>query len=242
MHTIEPHYNWIEQYSAAEDPRSPLFGAENSLEAYTNTIYGYYIHPQWDSLGSETLFFKILYADYDDGTAVLELLGKAGWPDASATLRLLCIAALFRGLAETFPSLYVAAGRPDLSLAHSIANLALVAACMLLGLACFPQTNSVLIVAAAWLVATALLMGVSLILVQRVVPLRPMEWLLSMARPMYAALGASAALVVAQVCTARGDAAWALAVDVCVILLATVLGARFIRGTRLSSLGVATPL
>ena len=80
MHTIEPHYNWIDQYSAAEDPRSPLFGAENSLEAYTNTIYGYYIHPQWDSLGSETLWVKILFADYDDGLAVLEFIGE--WNDA----------------------------------------------------------------------------------------------------------------------------------------------------------------
>ena len=80
MHTIEPHYNWIEQYSACEDPRSPLFEAENSLEAYTNTIYGYYIHPQWDSLGSDTLFCKILFADYDEGVAVLEFIGE--WNDA----------------------------------------------------------------------------------------------------------------------------------------------------------------
>ena len=80
MHTIEPHYNWIEQYSAAEDPRSPLFEAENSLDTYTNTIYGYYIHPQWDSLGSETLFFKILFADYELGIAVLEFIGE--WNDA----------------------------------------------------------------------------------------------------------------------------------------------------------------
>ncbi|MFC7666173.1 hypothetical protein ACFQT0_01035 [Hymenobacter humi] len=80
MHTIEPHYNWIDQYSASEDPRSPLFEAENSLEAYTNTIYGYYIHPQWDSLGSDTLFFKILFADYEDGIAILEFIGE--WNDA----------------------------------------------------------------------------------------------------------------------------------------------------------------
>jgi hypothetical protein len=80
MHTIEPHYNWIEQYSASEDPRSPLFEAENSLESFTNTIYGYYIHPQWDSLGSDTLFFKILFVDYDDGIAVLEFIGE--WNDA----------------------------------------------------------------------------------------------------------------------------------------------------------------
>ena len=80
MHTIEPHYNWIDQYSASEDARSPLFEAENSLEAYTNTIYGYYIHPQWDSLGSETLFLKILFVDYDDGIVVLEFIGE--WNDA----------------------------------------------------------------------------------------------------------------------------------------------------------------
>ena len=80
MHTIEPHYNWIEQYSASEDSRSPLFETENSLDTYTNTIYGYYIHPQWDSLGSDTLFFKILFADYELGIAVLEFIGE--WNDA----------------------------------------------------------------------------------------------------------------------------------------------------------------
>lgn len=80
MHTIEPHYNWIEQYSATEDPRSPLFGAENSLDTFSNTIYGYYIHPQWDSLESDTLFLKILWVDYDDGIAVLEFIGE--WNDA----------------------------------------------------------------------------------------------------------------------------------------------------------------
>ncbi len=80
MHTIEPHYTWIEQYSAAEDPRSPLFGAEYSLDTFSNTIYGYYIHPQWDSLESDTLFLKILWVDYDDGIAVLEFIGE--WNDA----------------------------------------------------------------------------------------------------------------------------------------------------------------
>ena len=80
MHTIEPYYNWIEQYSAADDPRSPLFGAEYSLDTYSNTIYGYYIHPQWDSIESDTLFCKILWVDYDDGAAVLEFIGE--WNDA----------------------------------------------------------------------------------------------------------------------------------------------------------------
>jgi hypothetical protein len=79
MHTIEPFYNWIEQYSASEDPRSPLYGAENNLMAYTHNIYGYYIHPQWDDIDSETLFLKILFADYDLGYCIIEFIGE--WND-----------------------------------------------------------------------------------------------------------------------------------------------------------------
>lgn len=79
MHTIEPFYNWIEAYSATDDERSPLYGAENNESQYTDTIYGYYIHPQWDSIDSETLYLKILYADYNDGYAVIEFIGE--WND-----------------------------------------------------------------------------------------------------------------------------------------------------------------
>lgn len=79
MHNIEPFYNWIEMYSASEDPRSPLFGAENSLEYFTNSIYGYYIHPQWDDIDSETLYIKILYADYEAGYGIIEFIGE--WND-----------------------------------------------------------------------------------------------------------------------------------------------------------------
>ena len=80
MHTIEPFYNWIEAYSASEDPKSPLYGAENSELEYIDTIYGYYIHPQWDNIESETLFLKILYVDYVEEYAVIEFIGE--WNDA----------------------------------------------------------------------------------------------------------------------------------------------------------------
>lgn len=80
MHTIEPHYAWLDQYQANEDPSSPLFEAENSLDSYTNTIYGYYIHPQWDSLGSDTLYLKILFVEYEVGAAIIEFIGE--WNDA----------------------------------------------------------------------------------------------------------------------------------------------------------------
>ena len=47
---------------------------------YSNTVYNYYIHPQWDQFGSNTLYVKILYADYDRSFAVLEFIGE--WNDA----------------------------------------------------------------------------------------------------------------------------------------------------------------
>ncbi|MBI3501272.1 MAG: hypothetical protein HY063_05705 [Bacteroidetes bacterium] len=76
MHDIEPHFNWRNLYSAEEDERSPFFGREFSEFEFTNSIYGYCIHPQWDEIGSPTLFIKILFADYDEKFAVIEMLGE----------------------------------------------------------------------------------------------------------------------------------------------------------------------
>lgn len=67
-------------YTAEEDPQSPFFGRTYSEFEYSQTLYNYYIHPQWDDFGSKTLYMKILYADYEQGFAILELLGE--WNDA----------------------------------------------------------------------------------------------------------------------------------------------------------------
>lgn len=80
MHEIEPFYRWQKYYLPDEDTRSPFYGHEYQFMEYTNDIYGYYIHPYWDFIGSETLYVKIIYANYDQKIAVLELLGE--WNDA----------------------------------------------------------------------------------------------------------------------------------------------------------------
>lgn len=80
MHNIEPYYNWRNFYISEEDERSPFFEREHSEFEYSNTIYNYYIHPQWDYMGSPTLFIKIIYVDYEEGFAVMEFLGE--WNDA----------------------------------------------------------------------------------------------------------------------------------------------------------------
>jgi len=79
MHHIEPHYAWLNLYNASEDKNSPLFGHNNNEYEFTNALYNYLIHPQWDNIGSPTLFIKILYAAYDKGFCVIELMGE--WND-----------------------------------------------------------------------------------------------------------------------------------------------------------------
>ncbi|GAB4380109.1 MAG: hypothetical protein Kow0075_11210 [Salibacteraceae bacterium] len=79
MHTIEPYWKWRNLYAAEEDERSPFFGREYSEIFFSHAIYDHYIHPQWDDFGSSTLFLKILYADYEDGYAIIELIGE--WND-----------------------------------------------------------------------------------------------------------------------------------------------------------------
>jgi hypothetical protein len=80
MHAIEPHYNWRHLYTAEEDERSPFYGREYSEFEFSNKIYNFVLHPQWDDMGSPTLFIKILFVDYDEHYAIIELIGE--WNDA----------------------------------------------------------------------------------------------------------------------------------------------------------------
>lgn len=80
MHQIEPFWKWRDHYIAQEDKRSPFFGVENSEFEYSRLVYNYYIHPQWDDFGSNTLYIKVLYADYEEHSAIMEFIGE--WNDA----------------------------------------------------------------------------------------------------------------------------------------------------------------
>ncbi|MBT1698680.1 hypothetical protein KK083_17440 [Fulvivirgaceae bacterium PWU4] len=80
MHEIEPYYNWLNYYDSSRDDRSPFYGKQYNHDVYSETIYGYYIDPAWDYMGSETLYVKILYTDYTAGYTVIEFIGE--WNDA----------------------------------------------------------------------------------------------------------------------------------------------------------------
>ncbi|MEY3678004.1 MAG: hypothetical protein RI924_145 [Bacteroidota bacterium] len=80
MHEIEPYYRWRDDYIAAEDERSPFFETQYSEFVFDKQIYNYLIHPQWDDFGSQTLYLKVLFADYEQGYAIIEFIGE--WNDA----------------------------------------------------------------------------------------------------------------------------------------------------------------
>jgi len=79
MHEIEPYYNWLQFYNPADDELSPYFGKQYNFDLYSENIYGYYIDPAWDFIGSETLYIKILFADYNLGFCIIEFIGE--WND-----------------------------------------------------------------------------------------------------------------------------------------------------------------
>lgn len=80
MHTIEPFYNWRHIYITEEDKFSPFYKVHHNEFTYTKTVYNYFIHPQWDEFGSNTLYLKLIYVDYELNFCVIELIGE--WNDA----------------------------------------------------------------------------------------------------------------------------------------------------------------
>lgn len=79
MHDIEPFWKWRDQYIASEDARSPFRGRKYSELYFTKKIYNFLIHPQWDAFGSSTLYLKVIFVDYGEKTALIELFGE--WND-----------------------------------------------------------------------------------------------------------------------------------------------------------------
>ncbi len=66
-------------YAPEADSVSPYFGKVYNDSQCTHSIYNYYIHPRWDSIGSSTLYIKVLYTNYYEQFTIIEMLGE--WND-----------------------------------------------------------------------------------------------------------------------------------------------------------------
>jgi len=79
FHEIEPFYGWLNLYNHEIDPNSPFHEVEHNMFYYDRSVNQMPAHPLWDTIGSESLLIKILYAQYDEGYAIIELFGE--WND-----------------------------------------------------------------------------------------------------------------------------------------------------------------
>ena len=78
MHDLEPYGRWLYLYDQSQDRLSNFYGQETPEMGY-HLLYDHVIHPDWRSMGSDTLYFKILYVDDSLGFSVIELIGE--WND-----------------------------------------------------------------------------------------------------------------------------------------------------------------
>lgn len=79
MHEIEPYYGWLGYYTNEADENSPYQEADHGAYQLEKGVYEYLAHPLWDEFGSDSLLLKILFANYDQGYAIVELFGV--WND-----------------------------------------------------------------------------------------------------------------------------------------------------------------
>lgn len=79
MHEIEPYYRWRDDYVASEDTLSPFYKTNYNEFEFDKQIYNYLIHPQWDFFGSQTMYLKILFTDYEKSYTIIEFIGE--WND-----------------------------------------------------------------------------------------------------------------------------------------------------------------
>lgn len=77
MQDIKPFHRWEDHYLPYQDTKSPFFGKQKLTP---KIIYNFVLNPLWEDFGSNTLYLKILYADYDQQFAFIELIGE--WNDA----------------------------------------------------------------------------------------------------------------------------------------------------------------
>lgn len=79
MQNIEPFFGWLKYYTNEEDPNSPFQSVTHNAFEFDRNVYEYLAHPLWDDIDSDSLLVKILFANYVEGYAVIEMFGV--WND-----------------------------------------------------------------------------------------------------------------------------------------------------------------
>ncbi|MBN1609158.1 MAG: lipopolysaccharide biosynthesis protein [Polyangiaceae bacterium] len=111
----------------------------------------------------------IIWASAPD---LLLLLGKGQWIAAAPVVRVLCVAAWLRCLAQTFPPLFNAAGRPAFVLYDSVLSLIVMVGAFAGSLQLWGDRVGVIVISYAWLASYPVLLGFEWAMARSVIPLR----------------------------------------------------------------------
>lgn len=121
---------------------------------------------------------------------LLLVLGQGQWARAAPAVVLLSGAAFLRALAQIFPQLFHAAGRPLYALYDSLFSACVLVGAFALAASRFPGERGILAVSWAWLLSYPILLAALLALTARIVPLSLSQVL----RSLLPALGGGALL------------------------------------------------
>jgi O-antigen/teichoic acid export membrane protein len=103
---------------------------------------------------------------------LLLVLGKGQWIAAARVARVLCVAAWLRCLAQAFPQLFAAAGRPVFAVYDSVLSLIVLVGTFAGALHLWGDRVGVVVVAYAWVAAYPLLIGFDWALARTLIPIR----------------------------------------------------------------------
>jgi O-antigen/teichoic acid export membrane protein len=128
---------------------------------------------------------------------LLAWLAGGRWAGAAPSLQVLAAAAVLRSLAQLFPRLFHACGRPGLALVDAVLSCLVLCTAFVVGASTWGARWGEASVALGWLAAYPLLLAVLVALARRVAGLHPREWAAALAPAAGLALLASLACAAA---------------------------------------------
>lgn len=124
---------------------------------------------------------------------LMSLIGEAQWVEAAPAIRVLAWAALLRSLAQVFPQVYHATGRPEYAIYDSLISVVVLVGTFFGALWFFKETLGILSVSYAWLAVYPILIFFLWIFARMAIPLGMGRYLTSFLHPLAATAIAAAA-------------------------------------------------
>jgi polysaccharide transporter, PST family len=194
----------------------------------------------WTSRNTALLLLAPLLLVFFEGVDLFALLGKTAHAETRLTLRLLCAAALLRGLTQNNGPLLVAAGRARAALLEALLSALLLGGALMAGLAALAPWPVEIRLASGWLVAYAVMLPIDAALIAAVVPGMALASLRAVRTPLGLALAVGVLWAALEPLTGLGPGALRLAVHGGGVLALYALGARIVAGFRRTDLARIT--